>query len=108
MASKTDALSTFLTESQARTDKMASPSPDDDPALAGKVVVLLILAKQSGPMPLEQLKTRCEISSPDEFDRVLGYLGQMGWIETRDTGLALTERGREAAEQERQRLLRFG
>lgn len=107
MAFKTDALATFLTESQARMAKEAGPSPNDDSAFPGKVVVLTILSKQPEPMLLEQLRTRCELP-PVEFDRVLDYLIRMRWIESRDNGFSLTTAGREAAEQERQRLLRFG
>ncbi|MFO1083089.1 MAG: hypothetical protein U1E21_00860 [Reyranellaceae bacterium] len=107
MASKTDALATFLTESQARAEKSSGPSPDDDSAFAGKVVLLTILAKQTEPMPLDFLRMRAELPQV-EFDRVLNYLIQMRWVDPRDNGFCLTDAGREAAEQERQRLLRFG
>ena len=107
MASKKDALATFLTESQALTEKKAGPSADEGSGLAGKVVILTILSKQPEPMAPEQLRIRCELSR-SEFDRVVGYLIQKSWVETRDNGLCLTDAGSKAAEHERQRLLRFG
>ena len=106
-ASKADALAMFLTESQALRQKTAERPADDDFALPGRVVILTILCKQAEPMSQEQLMARSELP-PAEFGRVVGHLDQMRWIETRNGGLRLTEAGREAAEQERQRLLRFG
>jgi len=105
-APKTDALETFLTE-QAQSDRDIDRSADDDTALAGKVIILTILNKQTHPVLHDELMGRCELP-PDQFERNLAYLIRKRWVETRDGSFQLTDAGREAAELERKRLLSFG
>jgi hypothetical protein len=107
---KTDALETFLTGiSQSRGDTGRDDmggSPDDDAALPGNVVILTILNKEPDPTPRDVLMRRSELT-PGQFERTLEYLLRIGWVEIQNGGFRLTNAGREAAEQERKRLLRF-
>jgi predicted transcriptional regulator len=105
---KTDALETLLTEiPQAQTDRETDRSADEDTAFAGKVIIQTILNKHPDPMSQDELMRRSELPA-DQFERNLAYLVRMGWVETRNSGFQLTDPGREAAEEERKRLLSFG
>jgi hypothetical protein len=104
-APKIDALETFLTGTAQSTG--TSPSAGDDTSFPGKVVILTILSLQTQPTSRKELGERSELKSY-EFERTLDYLLQMHLIEKHDDAFQLTDAGRRAAAQERDRLLRFG
>ena len=103
-APKTDALETFLTGiSQSRGDTCRSA---DHAAHPGNVIILTILDQETDPTLPDVLMRRSELP-PAQFEQVLSHLVEIGWVETQNDGFRLTDAGREAAEQERRRLLRF-
>jgi predicted transcriptional regulator len=111
MVAKSAPLATFLTgvsryplgtdEAEA-SDKVKSP--ERSKAEVGRTVILTILGQSQGPIAREDLAARAELR-PDWYDQIISGLESEELIEQSDAGLTLTERGRDASERARARLL---
>jgi hypothetical protein len=111
MVSKSAPLETFLTGVSRQSSGTDAVGPTDkaksaEPSMGevGRTVILTILGQSPEPISREDLAARAELR-PEWYDEIIRSLESEELIVQSDSGLMLTERGKEAAEYARARLL---